>query len=294
MKAINWNRLEDVMDKAVYEKLTEQFWLSTRIPLSNDLDDWRKLSEEEKSTINRAFAGLTMLDTLQSEVGAVALIKDSKTQHEKAVYANIHFMEAEHARSYSSIFTTFNTPTEIDQIFEWSEQNELLQKKAAIIEDIYQNGTAIQKKIASVFLESFLFYSGFFTPLWYLGNNKLPNIAEIIKLILRDEASLAKQGISRLLKKFSSYKLLILDEWLLDSLSDEQQHFLFELIERRHDCSSTIFCTQFKKDEWHARLGGGVHADAMMDRIVHNAIWVFSGTLNMRKYLANVNNPFES
>lgn len=113
-------------------------------------------------------------------------------------------------------------------------------------------------------------------------------------LILRDEASLAKQGISRLLKKFSSYKLLILDEWLLDSLSDEQQHFLFELIERRHDCSSTIFCTQFKKDEWHARLGGGVHADAMMDRIVHNAIWVFSGTLNMRKYLANVNNPFES
>lgn len=66
------------------------------------------------------------------------------------------------------------------------------------------------------------------------------------------------------------------------------------LIERRHDCSSTIFCTQFKKDEWHARLGGGVHADAMMDRIVHNAIWVFSGTLNMRKYLANVNNPFES
>lgn len=75
---------------------------------------------------------------------------------------------------------------------------------------------------------------------------------------------------------------------------DEQQHFLFELIERRHDCSSTIFCTQFKKDEWHARLGGGVHADAMMDRIVHNAIWVFSGTLNMRKYLANVNNPFES
>lgn len=189
MKAINWNRLEDVMDKAVYEKLTEQFWLSTRIPLSNDLDDWRKLSEEEKSTINRAFAGLTMLDTLQSEVGAVALIKDSKTQHEKAVYANIHFMEAEHARSYSSIFTTFNTPTEIDQIFEWSENNELLQKKAAIIEDIYQNGTAIQKKIASVFLESFLFYSGFFTPLWYLGNNKLPNIAEIIKLILRDEAS---------------------------------------------------------------------------------------------------------
>jgi len=113
-------------------------------------------------------------------------------------------------------------------------------------------------------------------------------------LILRDEASLIKQGISKLLKKFSSYKLLILDEWLLDSLTDEEQHFLFELIERRHDCSSTIFCAQFKKDEWHTRLGGGVHADAMMDRIVHNAIWVYSGNINMREYLASKNNLFES
>ena len=113
-------------------------------------------------------------------------------------------------------------------------------------------------------------------------------------LILRDEATMNKQGVSKLLKKFASYKLLILDEWLLDSLTDEEQHFLFELIERRHDCSSTIFCTQFKKDEWHARLGGGVHADAMMDRIVHNVIWVYSVNLNMREYLANKNNPFES
>lgn len=102
--------------------------------------------------------------------------------------------------------------------------------------------------------------------------------------MLRDEASLTQQGIPKLLKKFSSYKLLILDEWLLDDLSDEEQHFLLELIERRHDCSSTIFCTQYKKEDWHSRLGGGVHADAMMDRIVHNAIWVYAGNLNMREF----------
>ena len=35
--AINWNALEDEIDKATWEKLTEQFWLDTRIPLSNDL-----------------------------------------------------------------------------------------------------------------------------------------------------------------------------------------------------------------------------------------------------------------
>ena len=102
--------------------------------------------------------------------------------------------------------------------------------------------------------------------------------------MLRDEAALTQQGIPKLLKKFSSYKLLILDEWLLDDLSDEEQHFLLELIERRHDCSSTIFCTQYKKEDWHSRLGGGVHADAMMDRIVHNAVWVYSGNKNMREF----------
>ena len=47
-KAINWNEIEDAIDKSTWEKLTEQFWLDTRIPLSNDLDDWRKLSAEEK------------------------------------------------------------------------------------------------------------------------------------------------------------------------------------------------------------------------------------------------------
>jgi DNA replication protein DnaC len=100
----------------------------------------------------------------------------------------------------------------------------------------------------------------------------------------RDEAALTQQGISKLLKKFSSYKLLILDEWLLDDLSDEEQHFLLELIERRHDCSSTIFCTQYKREDWHTRLGGGVHADAMMDRIVHNAVWAYAGNINMREF----------
>ena len=63
-----------------------------------------------------------------------------------------------------------------------------MQKKAEIINEIYLNGNALQKKVASTYLETFLFYSGFFTPLYYLGNNKLANVAEIIKLIIRDES----------------------------------------------------------------------------------------------------------
>ncbi|MBF8969378.1 MULTISPECIES: class 1b ribonucleoside-diphosphate reductase subunit beta [unclassified Streptococcus] len=187
-EAINWNNIEDVIDKSTWEKLTEQFWLDTRIPLSNDLDDWRKLSTQEKDLVGKVFGGLTLLDTMQSEAGIEALRQDVRTPHEEAVYNNIQFMESVHAKSYSSIFSTLNTKAEIEEIFEWTNTNPYLQKKAEIINKIYENGTALEKKVASVFLETFLFYSGFFTPLYYLGNNKLANVAEIIKLIIRDES----------------------------------------------------------------------------------------------------------
>lgn len=187
-KAINWNAIDDAIDKATWEKLTEQFWLDTRIPLSNDLDDWRKLKPSERDLVGHVFGGLTLLDTLQSENGIDAIRKDAKTQHEEAVLNNIQFMESVHAKSYSSIFSTLNTNSEIDAIFDWTHTDKRLQNKALIINDIYQNGTSLEKKIASVFLESFLFYSGFYTPLYYLGNNKLANVAEIIKLIIRDES----------------------------------------------------------------------------------------------------------
>ena len=187
-KAINWNNLEDQIDKATWEKLTEQFWLDTRIPLSNDLADWREFSAADKDVVAKVFGGLTLLDTLQSQDGISALKKDIRTQQEEAVFNNIEFMESVHAKSYSSIFSTLNTPKEIAEIFAWTDSNEILQYKAQKINDIYQNGTPLQKKVASVFLETFLFYSGFYTSLYWLGHNKLANVAEIIKLILRDES----------------------------------------------------------------------------------------------------------
>ncbi|MGY3724238.1 class 1b ribonucleoside-diphosphate reductase subunit beta [Granulicatella balaenopterae] len=186
--AINWNEIEDMIDKLTWEKLTEQFWLDTRIPLSNDLDDWRMLTQKERDMIGKVFGGLTLLDTLQSQDGVDVIRSDVRTQHEEAVLNNIQFMESVHAKSYSSIFSTLNTKSEIEEIFAWTNANPRLQWKANRINEIYQNGTALQKKAASVMLETFLFYSGFFAPLWYLGNNKLANVAEIIKLIIRDES----------------------------------------------------------------------------------------------------------
>ena len=106
-------------------------------------------------------------------------------------------------------------------------------------------------------------------------------------LQLHDEAATTVTGVSKLLKKFESYTLLILDEWLIDDLSRQQEHFLFELIERRYTDRSTVFCTQYRIEDWHTRLGGGIHADAIIDRIVNNSIRIYSGDLNMRKVKVN-------
>lgn len=61
-------------------------------------------------------------------------------------------------------------------------------------------------------------------------------------LVAHDEATMVQHSNLKLLKKYSSYALLIIDEWLLNDISEDEQHFLFELIERRHDSTSTIFC----------------------------------------------------
>lgn len=186
-KAVNWNEV-DIIDKLTWDKLNSQFWLDTRIPVSNDLDDWRSFTEEERNVVNKAHAGLTILDTLQSEEGAKKVRENSSSQHEISVLNQIQFMESVHAKSYSTIFITLNNNQKINEIFHWANNNHHLQEKARIINEIYQNDNPLKIRVASVFLESFLFYSGFYPALRYLGENKIPNVAEIIKLILRDES----------------------------------------------------------------------------------------------------------
>ena len=165
------------------------------------------------------------------------MMKDSvRTQHEEAVFNNIEFMESMHAKSYSSIFSTLNTKEEIEAIFDWAHSNDLLQNKALKINEIYQSRHPLKIKVASVFLESFLFYSGFFAPLYYLGNSKMTNTAEIIKLILRDESV---HGT------YIGYKFQLgyneLDEADQEDLKNWAYQLLYDLYENEMEYASTIY-----------------------------------------------------
>ena len=96
VQAINWNRLVDDKDLEVWDRLTGNFWLPEKVPLSNDVPSWATLTGAEKNMTTRVFTGLTLLDTIQGTVGAVSLIPDARTPHEEAVYTNIAFMESVH------------------------------------------------------------------------------------------------------------------------------------------------------------------------------------------------------
>jgi ribonucleoside-diphosphate reductase beta chain len=188
VKPINWNRIEDPIDLDVWNRLTANFWLPEKVPVANDIQSWASLTDQEKEVTKKVFTGLTLLDTIQGTVGAMSLMPDARTPHEEAVITNIAFMESVHAKSYSTIFSTLCSTQEIDEAFRWSIENPFLNKKAEIVIDKYDGKDPLKRKVASTLLESFLFYSGFYWPMYLSSRSRLTNTADMIRLIIRDEA----------------------------------------------------------------------------------------------------------
>lgn len=188
LDTINWNTIEDSIDLDIWNRLTSNFWLPEKVPVSNDIPGWKNMTDVEQTATMRVFTGLTFLDTMQGTVGAVELMQDAQTSHEEAVLTNIAFMESVHAKSYSNIFMTLASTDQINEAFRWSRENENLQYKGSRILEIYKSDDPLKKKIASVMLESFLFYSGFYLPLRFSSLGKITNSADIIRLIIKDES----------------------------------------------------------------------------------------------------------
>lgn len=188
LRPINWNRILDDKDLEVWNRLTANFWLPEKVPLSNDLPAWHRMSEEERTLTMRVFTGLTMLDTVQATVGEISQIQDARTEHEEAVYTNIAFMQSVHARSYSSVFSTLSTTEEIDEAYRWAVSNDLLQERAKKVLVHYYGDNPLKRKVASTLLSSLLLYAGFYLPLHFSVHATLTNTADMIRLILRDKA----------------------------------------------------------------------------------------------------------
>ena len=88
---------------------------------------------------------------------------------------------------------------------------------------------------------------------------------------------------ARVLKSIERTELLILDEWGLAVLNAQERRDLLEILEDRHGKASTIVTSQLPVDQWHEAIGDPTIADAILDRLVHNAHRLTLAGESMRK-----------
>jgi ribonucleoside-diphosphate reductase beta chain len=193
-KAVDWNNLDDAFTLPFLEQNRKQIWFEDDVPVANDLNGWVTLTPAQKDVYKKVLGGLTLLDTVQGGEGMplIALAVNPQSKQRATVLRQMGMMEDVHAKSYSRIFNTLCTKAENDEVHEWIVTHPILQKKAETVAHHYNSITNEESlytaMVASVFLESFLFYSGFYYPLLLSGSGLMKHSGEIINLIIRDES----------------------------------------------------------------------------------------------------------
>lgn len=106
---------------------------------------------------------------------------------------------------------------------------------------------------------------------------RLPKLLEELRIAHADGSYF------KLMNPLTKTQLLILDDWGLEALNTHQRHDLLEIVEDRHQVSSTLITSQLAVDQWHRFIGEATLADAILDRLVHNAYPIDLKGESMRK-----------
>jgi DNA replication protein DnaC len=109
---------------------------------------------------------------------------------------------------------------------------------------------------------------------------RLPRLLQEMN-IARGDGSYGK-----LLTRIAKYALLVIDDWGLSKLNEKERRDLLEVLEDRHGISSTIIASQIPTDKWHDIIGDPTIADAVLDRLVHNAHMISLKGESMRKLMS--------
>ena len=108
---------------------------------------------------------------------------------------------------------------------------------------------------------------------------RLPRLTQDLR-IARADGSYGK-----VLERIQRMRLLIIDDWGINTFTDAERRDILEIVEDRHGVRSTIIASQFPIDTWHDIIGDPTLADAICDRVIHNAhkIILTPGEESMRK-----------
>jgi DNA replication protein DnaC len=112
-------------------------------------------------------------------------------------------------------------------------------------------------------------------------------------LLLELKLSKADGSFPKLRKQFTLYSLLVLDEWLRDPLSVSEAREILDLLDDRFRKSSCLFVTQVPIPQWHPQIQDPTLADAILDRIVHDAIRLSLKGESMRKLTSKLKSQKE-
>jgi DNA replication protein DnaC len=108
------------------------------------------------------------------------------------------------------------------------------------------------------------------------------------RLLLELTHAKADGSYQKLLKQIAKTDLVLIDDWGLEALTAAQRNDLMEIMDDRHGATSTVMISQLPTDEWYAAIGDNTLADAILDRLMHNAHRLPLKGESMRKILGNL------
>lgn len=176
---------QDLWD--AYKAAEKQTWVAEEVNLAQD--KYEELTDSEKYYLKNILAFFTISDGLVIDNLSDNVIDSVDISEAKYYYNHQMFIEQVHANGYSLLIDTYiSDPKEKSNLFNSMETNPSVKEKAAWAEHWLENGTFVEKLIAFACVEGIAFSSVFAGVFWFRSRNKMPGLAEMNELILRDES----------------------------------------------------------------------------------------------------------
>lgn len=220
-KAINWNDIEDELDNAVWEKLTSLFWLDTRIHIEEDKEQWESLSNVEQEQLNRLLVLLTNLATYQSMEAGEIIRQSERSQQEIAIINNLQFTEMVNTKAYNRILQVFNDNKNLQEWFDWVDNDEQVLNYLQEIDTIYQSTAATRKRFMSLCVEGLMNIAYLSYPIQLSIEKSFINMGQMLDMVIQNEAVhcyYLNHKVKLLLREMSQKEVSVFREWAVQTV----------------------------------------------------------------------------